>query len=101
MGAISTSWLTALVGFNFLSTGSITKVIFSTDSVSTKDISINSNAGLRWNRLTECYQISELAKSQHWLKASLTLGEVWDFIPWPIKSDIVSSTARHRCDVSL
>ena len=27
-------------------------------------------------------------------------GNVWDSIPGPVKSDTVSSTDRHRCDVS-
>ena len=34
------------------------------------------------------------------LRRSLSMREIWGSIPGPIKSDAVSPTARHRCDVS-
>ena len=31
---------------------------------------------------------------------SLSVREVWGSVPGPVKSDTVSPTARHRCDIS-
>ena len=33
-------------------------------------------------------------------KRTLSVREVWGSIPGPVKSDTVSPTTRHRCDVS-
>ena len=43
---------------------------------------------------------SKTARLAQLSTTSLSVREVWGSIPGPVKSDTVSPTARHRCDVS-